>query len=410
MQNDEIRLGRDRQLKVCALIPVFNHAGTVGRVIEEVRAAVKEIDLEAPVIVVDDGCTDGSSEVFRELAGIELVVHARNGGKGRALMSGFLRARELGCTHVVTVDADGQHCVADVGKLVAVAREFPEEVVIGWRDMDGGGAGANVPARSKKGRDAATFWLRIQTGQMIPDSQCGLRVYPLAHVLKGTYRFWRFDFETEVLARMAWAGLRVRSVPVTCIYFEAGKRVSHFRPVMDTLRGVRVNVFLVARRLMPIPFKQLVKRDKERAKFGKWWRRETWREAFGTILRTGLGNSEIATAFAMGIFVGLTPLYGLQTLLAVYFARRLHLNVLAAVIGSQVSIPPLVPVWIVLSYGVGNLILHGRWMGTTFSTLSHQMIPAILLGNLFVALGVAGVGLIGARWVLDRVRRERVAG
>ena len=210
---------------------------------------------------------------------------------------------------------------------------------------------------------------------------------------------------------MAWAGLRIRSVPVTCIYFEAGKRVSHFRPVMDTLRGVRVNVFLVARRLMPLPFKQLVKRDAERAKFGKWWRRETWREAFGTILRTGLGNSGNCDGIrGTGIFVGLTPFYGLQTLLAVYFARRLHLNVLAAVIGSQVSIPPLAPVWIVLSYGVGNLILHGRWMWTTFSTLSHQMIPAILLGNLFVALGVAGVGLIGARWVLDRVRRERVAG
>ncbi len=117
--------------------------------------------------------------------------------------------------------------------------------------------------RSKRGRDAATFWLRVQTGQHIPDSQCGLRIYPLQHVLAVHYRFRRFDFETEILARMAWGGLTIRSIPVTCIYFPAAKRVSHFRPVIDTLRGVRVNVFLVARRLFPLPFRTLCVHDEE---------------------------------------------------------------------------------------------------------------------------------------------------
>jgi uncharacterized protein (DUF2062 family) len=208
---------------------------------------------------------------------------------------------------------------------------------------------------------------------------------------------------------MAWAGLRIHSLPVTCIYFDAARRVSHFRPVIDTLRGIRVNIFLVARRLLPLPFKQLVIRPSTEKPFGKWWRRAAWRDAFRTLLRTGSGNSEIATAFAMGIFVGLTPLYGLQTLLALYFARRLRLNVLAAVLGSQVSIPPLVPLWLLLSYGVGSLLLHGRWVAAHFSTLSDRMIPALLLGELVVALAAATLGLLLARWILSHLRHDRVA-
>jgi glycosyltransferase involved in cell wall biosynthesis len=400
-------LRNETRLKIAAIVPVFNHAGTVGRVIEEVRAAMVEVGEGGGVIVVDDGCTDGSSDVLRGMAGITLLVHSCNGGKGRALMTAFRHAESLGCTHAVTVDADGQHCVSDVERLVEVAREFPDDVVIGQRDLES--AGENVPARSKKGRDAATFWLRIQTGRHIPDSQCGLRVYPLKHVLKGRYRFWRFDFETEVLARMAWAGLRVQSVPITCIYFAPGQRVSHFRPVLDTLRGIRVNVFLVARQLLPLPFKQLVVRTTASTTFGQWWRWSTWRAAFRTVLQTGLDNSEIAMAFALGIFVGITPFYGVQTILAIYLAQRLHLNVLAAVIGSQISIPPLVPVWILLSYGLGNLILHGHWPVITLASLSHRMIPVILLGNVFLAFGAAAIGLLATRWVLDRVRRTPVA-
>lgn len=207
-------------------------------------------------------------------------------GKGHALDTGFRHANQNGCTHVVTVDADGQHCPEDIVHLLAAGREHPDDLIIGHRDMDaatgGGGGGGNVPQRSKKGRDAATFWLRVQTGQHIPDSQCGLRCYPLAHTLAVRCRFWRFDFETEILARLAWGGVRIRSVPIECIYFPAAKRVSHFRPVIDTLRGVRVNVFLVFRRLIPIPFKQLVTRwegDGGGAAFGKWWQARAWRNA-----------------------------------------------------------------------------------------------------------------------------------
>jgi uncharacterized protein (DUF2062 family) len=126
------------------------------------------------------------------------------------------------------------------------------------------------------------------------------------------------------------------------------------------------------------------------------------------VLKAGSSNTELATAFALGIFIGLTPFYFLHSIIAIYFARRMHLNVIAAVVGSQISIPPLLPLWIMLSYGVGNLLLHGRWTATHFSDLSRQMLPALLLGSFLVASCMSTIGLFVARGLLHCLRTDRV--
>lgn len=393
-------------MKFCLVVPVFNHAATVRSVLDDLRASV---GAQQQIVVVDDGSTDASAAACENLPGVTLLRHPKNRGKGAALLTAFRWAHQRGFSHAITVDSDGQHCPADVPRIIDAARAHPDDVIVGWRDMDAACArGMHVPARSRKGRDAARFWLRVQTGQDIPDTQCGLRAYPLAPTLALRYWFKRYDFETEVLARLAWAGLRVRSVPVECIYFPADRRVSHFRPIVDTLRGVRVNIALVVRRLMPWPIQRLAGRDEHAHRFGKWWKLASWRDAARRALREGSSNAELATAFAMGVFVGLTPFYFLQTLLAIFFARRLHLNVLAAVIGSQVSCPPLAPLWLILSYGIGNLLLNGRWAlahvnGSPFAWIWAARWP-FLLGNLCVASVTATLSLLLARAVLSMAR------
>ncbi len=380
-------------IKVCVVVPVFNHGKTVRAVVEGVRAELGEgID----ILVVDDGSRDGSGSVCEGMAGISLVRHGRNRGKGAALLTGFRWARQQGFTHVVTVDADGQHCAVDVARVVAAARAFPEEMIVGWRDMEAAEArGVHVPARSKKGRDAARFWLKVQTGQDIPDTQCGLRAYPLKHVLAVGYWFARYDFETEVLARMGWGGVHVHSVPVECVYFSGGERVTHFRPVVDTLRGVRVNVALVVRRLLPWPMKKLIPRERLRTKFGPWWKASTWVAAVKQALGTGASNAELATGFAIGVFVGLTPFYFVHTLIAIYLARRLHLNLVAAVIGSQISIPPLLPLWVYLNIRVGNLV-----------AAEAGKVGSFFVGNALVAMVMATCCLLAARAVLSIARPD----
>ncbi len=417
-------------MKPAIVIPIFDNQRTIAGVVAEVRGVLAARDGktvgadEIPIIIVNDGSIEATRAALGTLENVTLLLHAKNRGKGAALITGMTHAAAMGCTHAITIDADGQHDPPDVLAILDTARAHPEDLIIGHRNMDAMGPSGEkipVPLRSKKGRDAARFWLGIQTGQHIPDTQCGLRAYPITAALAVPHRFPRYDFETEILARLAWSGLKIKSVPVTCIYFPRCESVSHFRPVRDTLRGVRVNVFLVARRLAPIPFKRLVQKpaDPTRVEFGRWWKWETWKSAVRDSIRAGGSNSELAMAFALGIFVGLTPFYMLQTVLAIYFARRLHLNVIAAVIGSQISIPPLMPLWAMLSYAVGHLLLTGHWVlsdmhefsnqwSWNFSAMSSKLAP-FLIGTVPVALGVSLLGLLVARALLFCLREKQIA-
>jgi glycosyltransferase involved in cell wall biosynthesis len=404
--------------RLAIILPVYNHARTICSVIEDLQEALRPSegipDEQLPIIVVDDGSTDGLRPALAGLPHLTLLRHTRNLGKGAALLTGFRHARSAGFTHAITVDADGQHAAADVIRTIEETRRHPDDLVIGQRDMEH----AAVPLRSRRGRDAARYWLRVQTGLDIRDTQCGLRGYPLAETLALPHRFTRYDFETEILARLAWAGVGIRSLPIRCIYFPPARRISHFRPLLDTLRGIRVNAFLVVRRLLPLPLRRLRAREDDAVAFGSWWRWSTWRNAVRDALRAGSSNSELAMAFAMGIFIGLTPFYMLQTVLAIYFARRLHLNVLTAVLGSQISIPPLAPVWVALSLAVGHLMVGGEWVladiwarsaAWDFHTLSLRGLWTFLLGNFLVALTAAFLSLLAARLVLYCVRSQPVA-
>ena len=111
------------------------------------------------------------------------------------------------------------------------------------------------------------------TGVDLSDTQCGLRAYPLAYALAVPQRFHRYDFETEILARLLWGGIALRTVPIQCIYFPREERITHYRPVIDTIRGTWANLFLGGRRLIPWPFKRLSPDATEtRPRHGPWWK------------------------------------------------------------------------------------------------------------------------------------------
>ncbi len=382
------------EVRFAVVVPTYNHGNSLRGVVEAILA----ITSDELVIVVDDGSTDRTAAVIEELGrrhGSRLLAirHRKNRGKGRALQTGFARVLELGCTHAITVDADGQHHVPDILRLMAAATETPDDLIIGERQMDGA---ANVPAASRRGRDFSRFWLRIETGQDVPDSQCGMRIYPLLHVTRLTHICGRFDFETETITRHAWAGVRVRSVPVRCIYFPPAQRVSHFRPVIDTIRGVRMNVYLVMRRMLPLPFKRCMPRRRavraQTAAPGRKW--VALKAFFREMMATGAGTTELSTALAVGIFIGITPLYGLHAIIAIYLARRLHINIPMAVIGTQISMPLLAPLWWFLSLQAGTFLLHGHWFGLSLHEIMHTTFREVLGHFLAACLGSLPVGLV----------------
>jgi hypothetical protein len=212
------------------LIPAYGERLTVGAVVAGARR-------HGPVLVVDDGSIDGTEAVARE-AGAEVLRHARRLGKAQALRSGIAAARARGATHVVTLDADGQHDPDDVPALLAAVA--PRTIVVGGRLAD---ASAVAPERLDAIR-VAGFFACWASGLRIQDTQSGFRVYPLGVFdVVPTYR-GGFVFETEILLAAAARGWTVREVPVRSLPRAASR--SRFRPVVD---GVAIGTFVAGRAL-----------------------------------------------------------------------------------------------------------------------------------------------------------------
>jgi hypothetical protein len=214
-------------MKVVVVVPVFNEAATIGHVVAAARA-------HAPVLVVDDGSTDGSGEAAA-VAGAEVLRHRRRLGKGQALRAGIAAARRMGAAYVATLDGDGQHDARDLPWLLAAAG--PGRVVVGGRVDHGDGA--QVPAGRLAAVRVAGFFLDWATGLCVHDSQSGFRVYPAALFETVRLRRGGFVFETEVLVAAAAHGYTVEEIAVTVI--PRASRRSRFRPIAD---GVAIAAYL----------------------------------------------------------------------------------------------------------------------------------------------------------------------
>ncbi len=221
--------------RIGVLVPTYNNAGAIAAVVRGCLGS------GLPVFVVDDGSTDGSGRLAAD-AGATLLVHPVNRGKGSALLTGMRHLADLGFTHAVCLDADGQHDPADIPDFVDAIEADPDALYAGVRDLSA------APEVSRFGRRMSNYWIWVATGWRVADSQCGLRAYPLASVLTLGLGGNRYDLEVEVLIRSLWAGTPVRDRPCRVYYPKPEDRVSSFRPFVDTLRIIGMNARLLARR------------------------------------------------------------------------------------------------------------------------------------------------------------------
>ena len=220
------------------LIPTYNNARTVCDIVRRAKAVC------ADVMVVNDGSTDETLQKLQALQAegitFELVSYTNNQGKGGALKAGFRRAKELGFTHVLTLDADGQHYPEDVPLLLEAARQNPKAIIVGSRSF----GDENMPGGNVFANKFSNFWFTVQTLQHIPDTQTGFRLYPLANVGGLRVLTARYEAELELLVFSAWRGTKLIPVPVRVYYPPVEERVSHFRPTMDFLRITVLNTIL----------------------------------------------------------------------------------------------------------------------------------------------------------------------
>lgn len=222
------------------LIPAYQASSTLGAVLAGLRAQ----DPEGALLVVDDGSTDGTGDVARA-AGVDVVTHDGNQGKGVALRTGFAWLAERGFETAVTVDADGQHRAEDA-VMLARHSASPKALLLGIRDLARDGA----PRASQFSNKFSNWWVSRFARQQLSDTQCGLRRYPLQATLALGSDARGYGFECEMLVRAARRGIAIIEVPVHVIYPPKAERISHFHVVYDPARIVArlVHTALTVRR------------------------------------------------------------------------------------------------------------------------------------------------------------------
>lgn len=215
------------------LIPSYNPGP---KVFETVAAAREQWE---PVWVVVDGSTDGTGEKLQEMAsrdpGLRVIVRARNGGKGAAVLDGLTEAAAQGFTHVLTMDSDGQHPADRIPAFMAASRAEPHAMVLGEPVFD-----ASAPSIRIKGRKISNWWANLETlWSGIHDSLFGFRVYPigpLLRIMRSSMWMRRFDFDVEAVVRLSWAGLPAVNLPARVRYFTPAEGgVSHFNYLRDNV-------------------------------------------------------------------------------------------------------------------------------------------------------------------------------
>lgn len=384
-------------MRCCCLIPTYDTPRTLEAVVRGALAFCPD------VLVVDDGSRVPAAELLREVAPVVVLRHARNRGKGAALMTGFAEAEKRGFTHAVTIDSDGQHLTEDLPRFFEAIARNPDAIFLGARDMVAGGAGG----RSRLGRINSNFWTWVATGMRLTDTQTGYRAYPLVPVNALFLTSSGYDFEIEVLVKASWAGVPIESLPIGVRYFTGEERVSHFRPLLDFLKVGRLNTRLIALRVcLPAPYLGTLSLRRFRS---LPWRRRLKETAVELFVREPGSTGRIACSVGLGVFMGLAPVWGFQMALALLGAHVLGLSKPIAVVASNISFPLMIPFILYASLVLGRLALGtaADIPSTATLELAKADLPAWIVGSFILATLGAFVGTVIAYVSVAGVRRAR---
>jgi len=235
-------------MKLCILIPYYNHPDAIGAVVNQL------LPYDTNILIIDDGSSAESKKVLTPLLQeprVLLVTRILNGGKGAAVITGMREALELGYTHALQVDADGQHDLTKIPALIELSEQYPGSIISGMPVYD-----ESVPTSRKLWRYATHILVWIHTLSLeIKDSMCGFRIYPLQQtlgVIDAREQFGqRMDFDIEILVRAHWADLHTIQLPVGVRYPLDG--VSHFQLFKDNFLITKLHIRLFLGMLVSSP-------------------------------------------------------------------------------------------------------------------------------------------------------------
>lgn len=340
-----------RALKCCVIIPTYNNAQKLEAVIEAVKeyTTIKLSSTRAisHLMVVNDGSTDDTQDILAKHPDIMQLSYQPNEGKGIAMRRGFEYALEKGYDYAITLDSDGQHYAKDLPTFVDSLKKHPNAIVIGSRNL----GQENVPAKSSFGNKFSSFWLWVETGIRLSDTQSGYRLYPIRKIQNFNFVTGRYEFEVEVLVRAAWESIELLCVPIDVYYPPADERISHFRPFRDFFRISVLNTFLCFAAFLWYRPRLFVRQLKKKS----------LRKAIHEhIFKANETPAKKAFSVAYGIFWGIFPLWGFQLAIAIPTAAVLRLNIPIVFFAANISIPPMIPFILYASFWTGALLLGGN--------------------------------------------------
>lgn len=379
----------------CVIIPTYNNEKTLQRVLD------KTLEFTPNVFVVNDGSTDSTPEILSKYPQLRLIDQPKNQGKGMALRRGFKEALKQGFDYAITIDSDGQHFPEDIPVFVEEIKENGEALLIGDRNM----AQDGIPGKSSFGNRFSNFWYWFETGIKLSDTQSGFRLYPIKQMEKLNFFTRKFEFEIEVIVKAAWNGIPVKNVPIRVLYDES-ERVSHFRPFKDFVRISLLNTWLVLVALLYIKPRDYFRSFREKG-FKRFFLED--------LLHSDDPKSKKAVSVALGVFIGLSPFWGFQTLIVLFLAFGLRLNKFIAFAFSNVSIPPLIPLIIYASLKIGSFLLGKpplppfEWDAfDSYKEFVSQHLSEYIVGSFTLATVSAVLFGLGSYLLLGvRMRKER---
>ena len=235
--------------RYCIVIPHYRHVPQLSRFLPALAGS------GLPLLVIDDGSGTDELEALKKAlkpySFAELVTRTENGGKGAATVTGLQAAEERNYSHVILVDADGQHDPADIIKLHRQSQTNPDALYSGSPQF-----GADIPPARLYGREITNVLARIEAGNFaLKDAMCGLRVYPVTATLglaAACGSRLRMEMDTELLVRACWQLLEVRYVDTKVVYPDEG--ASHFRLGKDNIRMTAMHIRLLLEALVRVPY------------------------------------------------------------------------------------------------------------------------------------------------------------
>ena len=373
-------------LNCCIVVPTYNNDHALEGVIKGV------LEYTHDVIVVNDGSTDQTKAILDRFPRVQQITIPVNTGKGWALRQGFAHAINHGYRYAITIDSDGQHFPEDLPLFLDMVEKQPDSMILGARDM----AQEEIPGTSSFGHKFSIFWFKVETGITVLDVQTGFRLYPLNRIKEIKRVISRkYEYEVEILVRLAWRGVNILSVPVKIYYAPRETRVSHFRKFTDFTRVSIANSILVFMALLWVrPWS-----------FFKGLRKKSIREFFMEyIVNSKDSNTKLAISVALGLFIGVTPIWGWQIVTTFGLAHLFKLNKFVAVTASNISLPPMLPFIIFLSYMLGGWVMgvnisnlhyvQGFGLHWIKENLVQYLLGSFILGILFALIFGPGTYLL----------------